>query len=133
MAQMGRPRVFDETKLEQLEELMRLYPSLEDTAAFFKCGTSTVEDTIRKHFDLTFREFREQNMVHTRLRLIRTAINKATDGDNVMLIFTLKNLCKWSDKHDSKVEMSGKVERVVVDLTEADEIQSVQATGELPS
>ena len=30
--------------------------------------------------------------------LIRTAIKKAERGDNVMLIFCLKNLCQWRDK-----------------------------------
>lgn len=96
---MGRKRVFDTPeKLEQLKQLMRLKPSLLDTAAFFECGQTTIEDTIKKEWGLTFREFREQNMVHTRLAIVRKAIEKAKSGDNVMLIFCLKNLCKWSDK-----------------------------------
>ena len=37
-------------------------------------------------------------MVHTRFMLIRTAIQKAEKGDNVMLIFCIKNLCNWRDK-----------------------------------
>jgi hypothetical protein len=37
-------------------------------------------------------------MVFTRFDLIRTAIDKAKKGDNVMLIFCLKNLCGWRDK-----------------------------------
>jgi hypothetical protein len=30
--------------------------------------------------------------------LIRTAVAKAEKGDNIMLIFCLKNLCQWRDK-----------------------------------
>ena len=40
-------------------------------------------------------------MVHTRLSIVRKAIDKAEKGDNVMLIFCLKNLCGWKDKWDN--------------------------------
>lgn len=93
---MARPaKEFNEKKLKAL---MRLKPTMEDVAAFFECGTRTVESHIRNKFNLSFSEFREQNMVHTRFMLIRTAIQKAEKGDNVMLIFCLKNLCGWRDK-----------------------------------
>lgn len=95
-----------EEDLKKLKELMRLKPSLEDTAAFFECSKTTVEDAIRHHYDLTFREFREQNMVHTRLMLVRTAIQKAKSGDNTMLIFCLKNICKWADKYEQEVDVT---------------------------
>jgi hypothetical protein len=93
---MARPKtVIDEG---QIRALMRLKPTLEDTAAFFKCSARTIERFIEKKFKLSFVEFREQNMVHTRLNLIRKAISKAESGDNTMLIFSLKNLCNWRDK-----------------------------------
>jgi hypothetical protein len=93
---MGRkPIVFNDT---QLKEIMRFKPTLKDTAAFFEVDPSTVENYIRKNWNCTFSEFRDQNMVHTRFMLIRTAIQKAEKGDNCMLIFCLKNLCHWRDK-----------------------------------
>jgi hypothetical protein len=93
---MGRkPIVFNDT---QLKEIMRFKPTLKDTAAFFECDPSTIENYIRANWNCTFSEFRDQNMVHTRFMLIRTAIQKAEKGDNVMLIFCLKNLCQWRDK-----------------------------------
>jgi hypothetical protein len=104
---MGRPGKIQD--LDKLKSLMRLNPTLADTAAFFECGERTVEDTIRNNFDLTFREFRQQNMVHTRLSLIRKAVSKAESGDNVMLIFCLKNLCGWADKQETKLDGSGAV------------------------
>lgn len=85
---------------DKLDALMRLKPSLDDTAAFFKCSDKTIERYIKAHYDLTFVEFRLQRMVHTRHSLIRKALEKALGGDNTMLIFCLKNLCGWSDKHE---------------------------------
>ena len=95
---MARPK--KDIPLPQLKAIMRLKPSLEDTAAFFECDPSTIEKMIKRDFGLRFSEFREQNMVQTRFSLIRTAIHKAEKGDNVMLIFCLKNLCGWKDRYE---------------------------------
>lgn len=51
---------------------------------------------------MTYIEFREQNMVHTRFELVQKALNKAKAGDNIMLIFCLKNLCGWTDRQELK-------------------------------
>lgn len=110
----GRPKKFQEADLQKLKNLMRLNPTLEDTAAFFECGQRTVEETIRNHFDLTFREFRQQNMVHTRLSLIRKAVSKAEAGDNTMLIFCLKNLCGWKDRYEQEVTGSSDPQKKLV-------------------
>jgi len=91
---------FNEEKCKQLAALCRMKPTAMDCAAFFDCSQDTIEKYLRKHHDSTFAEFREKNMVHTRFSLIRKAIHKAENGDNVMLIFCLKNLCGWSDKHE---------------------------------
>lgn len=128
MAQMGRPKKFDSPeKIKQLKELMRLKPTLEDTAAFFDCGTTTVEDFIRKEFDSTFREFREKHLVHTRLHLIREAIQRANRSDT-MLIFCLKNLCKWSDKYE---EVSDSSKKIVINYSDAD--KPPKPSKEVPS
>jgi hypothetical protein len=91
--------------MNQLQALMRLKPTAEDCAAFFQCSVDTIERRIKEYTTtdelpdgLSFAEFREQNMVHTRFSLIRTALKKADSGDNTMLIFSLKNLCGWRDK-----------------------------------
>ena len=103
MAEMGRPKI--EIDFNQLKALMRMKPSAEDCAAFFKCAVATIERRIREATvseefteGLTFAEFRDQNMVHTRFSIIRNIIKKAESGDNVMLIYASKNLCGWSDK-----------------------------------
>lgn len=98
-AVMGRPR--KEIDEIQLKALCRLKPRIEDVAAFFGCSHDTIERRVRELGYDTFASFREQNMVHTRFSLVRKAISKAESGDNVMLIFCLKNLCEWSDKADN--------------------------------
>lgn len=105
MAKTGRPPVTVDG--QKLKALLRLNPTLEDVAAFFECSVDTISRHIRKEHDLTFAEFRDQNMVHTRLNIVRKAVQKAEGGDNVMLIFCLKNLCGWRDRHevDSKVSV----------------------------
>ena len=84
--------------IEELSALCRLKPTLKDCAAFFKCSEDTIERRIKEATGQTFAEFREQNMVFTRYDLVRRAIQKASSGDNTMLIFCLKNLCGWADK-----------------------------------
>jgi AraC-like DNA-binding protein len=97
----GRPKkLIDEA---QLRALMRMKPTLKDTAAFFECSEDTIEKRCKEIAGVNFTEFREQNMVHTRLSLVRKAIQKAEGGDNTMLIFCLKNLCDWKDKQPEEV------------------------------
>ena len=99
---MARPRIeLDET---QVKGLMRLKPTLKDTAAFFGCSEDTIVRFINDRFGVSFAEFRDQNMCHTRFALVRTAIKKAEQGDNTMLIFCLKNLCGWADKYEKQVD-----------------------------
>lgn len=99
---MGRPAIkIDE---DQLRSIMRMKPTLKDVANFFRCSEDTIENYIKAKWGKRFSEFRDENMVFTRFNLIRTAIAKAEKGDNVMLIFCLKNLCGWRDKLPDEVE-----------------------------
>jgi hypothetical protein len=109
---MGRPKL--EIDQEQYEALCRLNPTLKDMAAFFKCSEDTIENKAKEFGYATFSDARQQNMVHTRLNLIRTAVSQASSGNVPMLIFSLKNLCGWADKQDTSIE--------VVDKTETEEL-----------
>lgn len=82
---------------DKLKAFCRLTPTLEDCAAFFGCSTNTIERRVREYEDLTFGEFRNKYMVHTRYDLIRKALKQAEKSPAIM-IFCLKNLCKWKDK-----------------------------------
>jgi uncharacterized protein YbcV (DUF1398 family) len=95
---MARPR--KEIEEGQLRGLCRLKPTKADVAAFFSCSEDTIENRVKELGYPSFSAFRDENMVHTRFSLIRKAISKAEAGDNVMLIFTLKNLCGWADRNE---------------------------------
>lgn len=101
---MGAPK--KEINEIQLRAFLRLKPSLDDTAAFFDCDTRTIERFIKSNFEVTFAEFRDQNMVHTRHRLVQKAIQEALREkcNTAMLIFCLKNLCGWKDKIEHSAE-----------------------------
>jgi hypothetical protein len=99
----GRKPIID--NLEQLKNLMRFKPSLEETAAFFDCGERTVQETIRREYDLTFQEFRMKHLGALRNELITAAIDKALDGDGPMLRFCIENLAdEWGKRHVVGVE-----------------------------
>lgn len=97
----GRP--LKEIDMIQLAAFCRLKPSKADCAAFFKCTERTIDRVIEKHTGLAFGAFRDQNLVFTRFELIRDAIRKAKHSDT-MHIFTLKNLCNWTDKLKTESE-----------------------------
>lgn len=88
---------------DQLKALMRLKPTLKDTAAFFQVSEDTIERRVRQISGLTYADFRDQNAVHTRFALIRKAISMGTSGNVPMLIFCLKNQCGWADKPEEEV------------------------------
>lgn len=84
----------DKIDTGQYEALMRMKPTLADTAAFFKCSPKTIQRFCEDTFKCTFTEKRDKEMVHTRHDLIRMAIARAEKSD-MLLIFCLKNLCGW--------------------------------------
>jgi len=102
---MARPRKFTDEKDRQLRAILRMKPTLQDCAAYLELNSSTIEKHIKKTYGVSFSVFREQNMVHTRFGLIRTCIQQANSGNTAALIFALKNVCGWTDKHN--IEATG--------------------------
>lgn len=95
------------TKLDAdlLLDIMRTYPSREDVAAILKVHPDTVDKHIKKFHNMSFSEYRDQNMASCRHDLKRKALRMALEEGNVpMLIFCLKNLCGWKDKHENSLE-----------------------------
>jgi hypothetical protein len=84
----------------QLRAFCRLKPTKADCAAFFRCSEDKIEVFIKKISGKTFTVFRDENMVETRYMLVRTALQQAKSGNTAMLIFCLKNICKWTDKSE---------------------------------
>lgn len=99
---MGRPTKMTDEKIKQLIAILRIKPTLLDCAAFLDVEPSTIDKWIKRTHGITFSEFREQKMVHTRFNLIRKALTMADQGNVTMLIFCLKNLCDWSDNNQQE-------------------------------
>lgn len=89
---------------QQLEAFMRLKPSLEDCAWFFKVHPDTIRRYIRIKWGQDFSTFREQRVVHTRHSLRRELIRQAMAGNTAALIFALKNYDNFTDKINNNVE-----------------------------
>ncbi len=104
---MARPK--KEIPEAQLRALLRMNPTLKDAAAFFECSEDTIEERCKEYGNgASFPEFRDQNMVHTRLSLIRNALKMAENGNPAMMIFCLKNLCGWKDKQEVSTDSDTK-------------------------
>lgn len=99
----------------QLRAFLRLKPTLEDCAAFFNCSKDTIERACKRYGKKKFADFRYENMVHTRFDLIRLAISKSHRSDS-MHIFSLKNLCGWSDKQETQQTSEIKI---IIDNTDS--------------
>lgn len=95
MAKTGRPK--KDFSWERLESLCQRKMSLLDCAEIMQCSDRTIEKKIRAKYNQTFFEFREQKMAKTRIRLIEKILTMADAGNLSALIFSLKNMCGWSD------------------------------------
>jgi len=108
----GRPPIdFD---WEILDNILRYKPSLEDCAELMKCHYDTIQNKIREKYGVTFSQYREKKMAHTRLTLTQKAIQMATSGNVTMMIFCLKNLCGWCDQ--PQVPMQTEDEAIISDI-----------------
>jgi hypothetical protein len=97
---MGRPALITPEKARQLAALCRLKPTREDCAAFLEVTPDAVDKYIKRTHGITFSEFREKNMVHTRFMIIRGLLEQCKRGNLGALIYCSKNLCGWKDNPD---------------------------------
>lgn len=96
MTKRGRPvKNIDWSKLDMA---LSLGASCQLCADYLEVSISYLEKKITKEKEMSFGEYRERKMSSVKLKLIQKALSKAFDGDNTMLIFSLKNLCGWTDK-----------------------------------
>jgi hypothetical protein len=83
---------------QRLQNFMWTYPTAEVTARYFDVGIQPLIRYIKRYWGLTFDEFRDKNMSHTKNLLAQKAIDMALNKDNIAaLIFCLKNINGWSD------------------------------------
>lgn len=117
---MGRPVI--EINMDTVKTLLRNRMTLKDLASYFGVSDDTIERRIRKFAGVTFAEFQDQNLVHTRVQLVNRAIKKALEGDNKMLTLCLINFCGWRtrppDDHDNtniNIKVEGSSHKVILD------------------
>lgn len=92
---------WNEDKIRQLKGLMKLDPKRADVANILDVHVDSLDRFIKKHFGMTFLQLRDVHMAGVKNKLIKVALEQAFSGvNNTMLIFCLKNICHWKDKHE---------------------------------
>lgn len=95
-AKMGRPRIQIDDK--KFRELLQLRPKLEWIAAYYECNPDTIRLYCTQKHGLTFSQLRDKMSFGVRMSLLQKAISEAHRGNSALLIFSLKNMCGWSDE-----------------------------------
>jgi hypothetical protein len=99
MAKMGRPNEVDKKiNKEELEKLLKLYPTLQDVCDWFDVSERGLQRYVKKHYSKTFDDLRDKMWIRTKTAIKRVQIDKALKGDNTMLIWVGKNMLGQSDK-----------------------------------
>lgn len=89
---------------DKLDGLLAIKSTLVMCAELLDVSHQTIKNHIRARFDQTFTEYQERKLSKTKVRLIQQALTMAMNGDRTMLIFCLKNICKWSDEPEKEAE-----------------------------
>ena len=95
---------------DKLDGLLAYKSSLRMCSEILDCNPSTIQDHILRRYNKTFTEYAEDKLSVTKLKLVQKAIKMAEKGDRVMLIFCLKNICKWQDRIEEKITSQQKIE-----------------------
>lgn len=112
----GRP--VKNIDLSELKELMKFYPSLEEMAGWFDVSPDTISRKIKEEFQLSFREFRNRYTARTKIALKRQAIEMALDGNERMLVHSLRTLTDMDDRPKAQDLSSSKRDELVDEARE---------------
>lgn len=89
---------YDTFDWDQFDKYLQFKPTLIMTSELMGVSKTTIKDYIKKKHDLSFTEYADIKLSKTKLKLVQKALSMAMSGNNnVMLIFCLKNICKWND------------------------------------
>lgn len=91
----------------QLDKYLQFKPTLTTTAELMGCSKTTIKEYLKKKYSMTYTEYADVKLSKTKHRLVEKALQMAMSGkNNVMMIFCLKNICKWSDNIEAEIEES---------------------------
>lgn len=88
---------------DKLDGLLAYKSTLSMCADILECHENSIKNHIKKRYGLTFTQYAEKKLAKTKIKLISKAIEMGTNGHATMLIFSLKNICGWSDKIENTV------------------------------
>lgn len=106
----GRPKI--PIDLDELKKLCTYQATKEEIAHWFNCSVETIENVIRKEYDVSFSVYYEQNRGTGKLSLRRKMFQMAMAGDRTLCIWLSKNYLGMSDKQEIKQETKQEVMEV---------------------
>tara|TARA_R100000388_G_C7218210_1_gene147377 strand:- start:17 stop:415 length:399 start_codon:yes stop_codon:yes gene_type:complete len=83
---------------DKLDGLLAYKANLTTCEEILGVHQNTIKNHIKSRYGQTFTEYQDRKLSVTKLRLVQKAIKMAENGSATMLIFCLKNICKWVDK-----------------------------------
>lgn len=91
---------------DKLDGLLAYKSSLVVCADILECHENTIKNHIKKRYGMTFTEYAEKKLSRTKVKLTQKAIESAMAGNTTLMIFCLKNICKWHDNNQVDVDLS---------------------------
>lgn len=91
---------------DKLDGLLAYKSSLVVCADILDCHENSIKNHIKKRYDLTFTEYAEKKLSRTKVKLVQKAIEMALAGNTTMMIFSLKNICKWNDNNETAIDIN---------------------------
>lgn len=85
---------------KQLDTLLQFKVPAHFVADQLGIAKETLYRHIKEVKGMTFGEYHELRLLRTGTKLQQKAIEMALHGDRTMLIFCLKNIAGWADKHE---------------------------------
>lgn len=102
---------------DKLDGLLAYKSSLTVCSDILEVSDTTIKNHIKKRFDMSFTEYAEKKLSRTKVKLVQKAIEMANSGHATMMIFCLKNICKWSDNQDNVIDIS----KIQINIDKSDE------------
>ena len=92
-----------EIDFKVLDALLQYKATKRQCSNHMEVSEDTLDRRVKEKHNMNFSQYADNQLDNTRIKLQQKIIQKALLGDNTCLIFSLKNLCKWSDKVETKL------------------------------
>lgn len=98
---------------QKLDAYLELGSTKKLCSHLMKCSEDTIERRIKDSFNMTFKEYRNEKVAITGLKLQQKCIMMGLEGKIVPLLFALKNISGWADKHEINHGLTEESEKVI--------------------